>query len=104
MNLNRKLPLNLLLGGLFLGLGFFAVTPRLRANVYATDVRVNGGITNLVANAGDILTIGYVLNEPASLGVTIQILSGSTVVRSLSFPGGTPRAVRGLNEVASGTS
>jgi hypothetical protein len=104
MNLNRKFSLNLVLSGWLLCLGFFAVTPQLRANVYATNVRVNGATTNLVADAGTNLTIGYVLNEPASLGVTIQIVSGGTVVRSLDFPGGAPGTVRGLNEVTWDTS
>src|ERR1041385_1103070 len=71
-----------------------------RANVYATNVRVNGGTTNATIAYGGGATISYRLNEPASAGVAIAIKSGSTTVRSITKPGGGAGALRGANSVA----
>lgn len=85
-------------GGLVLGLvGMFAA--QCQANVYPSDVRLNGGSTNVTALPGDTLTISYVLNEPASLGATVQILSGTTVVQTLDLPAGVEGTLRGFNFV-----
>ena len=43
--------------------------------------------------------ISYILNEPASAGVTIKILSGATAVRTISLAGGSAGTTRGTNTV-----
>jgi hypothetical protein len=70
-----------------------------KANVYATNVRLNGGATNVVSGTGTNVTISYLLNEPASLGATVQILSGSTPVRTITIPAGSPGTLTGTNAV-----
>ncbi len=83
---------------LVLAAALAAVASSARANVYATNVKVNGGTTNITCDAGTSVSIDYLLNEPAS-AVTINILSGSTVVRSIIVPANTPGALRGTNTV-----
>ena len=97
MKLKQFLARGLVIGGLILGSTF--VSHPAHANVYATNIKLNGGNTNLLAAIGDSVTITYILNEPAPLGVTVKILSGSTVVRSLSVAGNTPGALPGMNSV-----
>ena len=70
-----------------------------RANVYSTNVRLNGGVTNIFVSPGDSITNDYILNEPASLGVIIKILNGATPVRTISLPADGPGTLRGLNTV-----
>lgn len=69
-----------------------------RANVYATNVRLNGSASDaaLYVPCGQV-TISYLLNEPATAGVTIDILQGDAVVFSKAFPGGGLGAERGIN-------
>lgn len=81
-----------------MGMLTLAGATRCRANVYATDVRVNDDFTNIVATS-DPIVISYILNEPASLGTTVQIQSGSTVVQTLEFPSGIQGTLRGFNAV-----
>jgi hypothetical protein len=74
--------------------------PSARANVYATNIKLNGNLTNSVSvGQGSSVTITYILNEPATAGVTIDILSGETVIRSISVASGDGTN-RGLNTVA----
>jgi hypothetical protein len=54
----------------------------------------------VVASGGDTITITYLLNEPASLGTTIEFLSGNSIVRSLSLPAGGSGTVRGFNIIS----
>jgi len=70
-----------------------------QANVYATNVKLNGGTTNLTVQAGEGISISYILNEPASLGVTINILAGATAVRSIALAPDGPGCQRGANTV-----
>jgi hypothetical protein len=99
MNLNRELPWKSALGGLVLGLITVVFGTRSSANVYASNVRINDGITNFVSAPGDPITITYILNEQASLGATVQIQSGATVVQTLEFPPGVEGTLRGFNSV-----
>jgi hypothetical protein len=65
-----------------------------RANVYATDIQVNGSL-GTISNAGATpLTISYRLNQAATLGVTVSIWQGVTNVAAIA--GGT---ALGLNSV-----
>jgi len=71
-----------------------------RANVYATNIKINGSLTNSVSSSqGSSVTISYILNEPASGGVTITILSGGTAVRTIQIASGSAGTLRGLNSV-----
>jgi hypothetical protein len=70
-----------------------------RANVYATQVRLNAGITNIVMGQGPSVNISYMLNEPATLGVTIDIKSSGTTLRSLVLTNGGPGTAQGTNSV-----
>jgi len=69
-----------------------------RANVYATNIRLNGSVTNLSLASGSSVTISYLLNEPASSGVTVSIQSGSSVLRAINIPNG-PGTLKGTNSV-----
>src|SRR5437762_9776370 len=71
----------------------------LRANVYATNIRLNGGVTNVAIASGGSVNIGYVLNEPATAGVIINIKSSAAIVRSITLTNGSPGAARGANTV-----
>src|ERR1017187_619376 len=93
----KDLPRNWIVGGLALALTAFV--PCAHANVYATNIKINGGTTNLSVQPGSSLSISYILNEPASAGVTVQVLSGATAVRSISLAGGLAGAKRGTNTV-----
>jgi FlgD Ig-like domain len=89
-----------IIGGLALALALATGAPSARANVYASNVKINGGVTNISVAQGASVTISYILNEPASSGVTIRILSGATAVRTLSLETGSVGTTRGLNTVA----
>jgi hypothetical protein len=69
----------------------FGTAPRkVHANIYATNIRLNGATNNLILPTGDNLTIDYILNEEAVGGVTIRIATPYRLVRRiiiLSGPG-----------------
>jgi len=78
--------------------------PRAHANVYATNVRIRGTVESSATTATvyvpcNSVQIDYLLNEPASAGVAIEILSSQNVVRTLRFEAGQPGALRGTNTV-----
>src|ERR1043166_1575131 len=78
--------------------------PRAHANIYATNVRIRGTVESSATTATvyvpcNSVQIDYLLNEPATDGVAIEILSGQTVVRTLRFESGHPGALRGTNSV-----
>ncbi len=88
---------NLLL--IALGVGCASLSRPAQANVYATHVRLNGGTTNLSVQSDEAISISYILNEPASQGVTIKVLSGSTPVRTIVLPPESAGTSRGANTV-----
>ena len=88
-----------IVGGLALALALTTFAPSAQANVYATNIKINGGTTNVSVQPGSSLSISYILNEPASAGVNLQVLSGATVIRSISLAGGVAGANRGTNTV-----
>ena len=59
-----------------------------RANVYATNLRLNNATTNFTYLTATNIPISYLLNEPASAGVTVAIKSNATTVRTVSLAGG----------------
>jgi hypothetical protein len=77
---------------LVLALAVSLLAPSARANVYATDIKG-------VNTAFGVNNITYVLNEPATLGVTIQISSGAKVLRVLTAPSGANGALVGSNSI-----
>src|ERR1019366_1653675 len=95
----KKNPKRPILQGLVIALALTSLTWSARANVYATNIKVNGSTNSPTGFAGNNVTIGYILNEPASAGVTVKILSGGTVVRSIAVAAGNPGTLRGANTV-----
>src|ERR1035437_6188148 len=95
----KKNPKSPILQGLAIALALTSLTWSARANVYATNIKVNGSTNSPSVFAGNNVIISYILNEPASAGVTIKILSGSTVIRSLAMAAGNPGSLRGANTV-----
>lgn len=69
------------------------------ANVYPTNIRLNGGVTNIVASSVTNVGISYTLNEPALLGVTININSGAGTVRTIALASPAPGTLQGSNYV-----
>jgi hypothetical protein len=70
-----------------------------RANVYATDIRVNGSQIGGVLIPGGQVTISYILNDNATAGVWFQINSGTNIVWTNSLTAGDPGTFVGLNSV-----
>jgi FlgD Ig-like domain len=79
---------------LFVGLAFFfCACFSSRANVYATDIRVNGSAQAGVVVPGSPVTISFILNDVAT-NVSVQIYAGTNVVKT--FAAGTNT---GLNTI-----
>jgi hypothetical protein len=57
------------------------------ANVYATDIRLNGSLNAGVIVSGGSLTISYILNDTATGGVSVLIYYGTNVVKTLASAG-----------------
>ncbi len=68
-----------------------------RANVYATDIKFNGSTNNAAVLPSNPVAISYILNEPASGGLCLQILSGATVVWTNAVAAGAAGATVGSN-------
>jgi hypothetical protein len=94
----RNPQIHSIIGGLALALALAAAAPSARANVFASNIKINGGMTNLTVAPGSNVTISYILNEPASAGVTVTIFSGATTVRTIAIASG-PGTARGTNTV-----
>jgi len=67
------------------------------ANVYATDIRLNGSLKMAVLLPGDSLTISYILNDTATGGVWVRIYSGTTLIQTLDSADGNAGTNAGLN-------
>jgi hypothetical protein len=70
-----------------------------RANVYATNIRLNNGTTNVALPFGGSVRISYILNEPATAGVAISVKSGSSLLRTITLTNGNAGTLRGTNAV-----
>jgi hypothetical protein len=69
-----------------------------RANVYATDIRVNGALKGAgILLAGNNLTISYILNDNATGGVWVRIYSGANLIQTLSSADDQAGTNAGLN-------
>jgi hypothetical protein len=82
-------------GVLALGCALLFSAKTVRANVYATDIQINGNLTGALVPEGSPLSITYHLNQTADQGVTVSVLNGATVVAAI--PGGTNM---GINSVS----
>jgi hypothetical protein len=69
------------------------------ANVYATNIKLNGGIGDASVPSGSQVTISYILNDNATAGLTIRILSGTNALRTISIAGTNSAAGKGLQSV-----
>jgi hypothetical protein len=68
-----------------------------RANLYVTNFRLNGAVLLTNSAAVTNINITYILNEPAALGVTINISSSNTLLRTMTAAPGTQGALFGSN-------
>ncbi|HUD47334.1 MAG TPA: hypothetical protein VMR33_10910 [Candidatus Baltobacteraceae bacterium] len=85
------------------GLFFFLLwNISVRANVYATDILINGWQNAGVIVPGGQITISYILNDNANAGVTVGIFSGTNAVHTVAQPGGSAGTQVGLNSVVWG--
>jgi len=75
------------------------LAPSARANVYATNIRLNGGTNDVLLAAATNVNISYILNEPATAGVTINITSGATLIQTITLTNTSPGTLRGTNLV-----
>ena len=100
MNSKKHLQRTSIITGLAAALALSSFTPSARANVYASNIKINGSLTTATAAQGGSANISYILNEAADSGVTIKILSGATVVRTITVAGGGAGALKGVNTVA----
>jgi len=57
-----------------------------RANVYATDIKLNGSNQQTTTSAGNPVPISYILSDTATLGVVINVYSNGVPIRSFSVP------------------
>ncbi|HWD20643.1 MAG TPA: hypothetical protein VHB20_15350 [Verrucomicrobiae bacterium] len=75
-----------LVRGLIAGGILLLAAANARANVYATDLKLNGSATQASISVGNGALIGYILSDDATLGVSINILSNNTPVRVITVP------------------
>jgi hypothetical protein len=68
-----------------------------RANVYATDIRINGSMNAGVIIPGSQVTVSYILNENASLGMFVKVIAGTNVVWTNAMAGGSAGTMVGSN-------
>ena len=85
-----------LLAGIF---ALFHFSLSVRANVYATNIKFNNSLNNAAILQGGTLSISYILNEPATAGALVEILSDTNVVRAISLAAGNPGTARGTNSI-----
>jgi len=74
-----------------------ATTSNTSANVFASNIKLNGSFASVSNSTPPPFSISFILNEPATLGTTISILSGTNVVASLFAPSGSPGTLKGTN-------
>jgi hypothetical protein len=82
---------------LFTYVGFSTMS--VRANVYATDIKLNGSLSTITDAGASPVTISYRLNQAATLGVTVAIWQGTNQVATI-----TGRTNMGLNTVVWGVT
>ncbi len=88
------------IGSLLLTLLSVCFPSSARANVYATSIRVNDSKPDISSPQGTAVKISYILNEAASAGAEVYILSGTNVLRTIKIASGQPGTLRGRNMVS----
>ncbi len=73
-----------------------------RANVYATNIKLDGSTNNVATVPAGLVQISYILNQPADAGVSVQISTGPSVVWSNFLAGGSPGTAVGTNSTVWG--
>jgi hypothetical protein len=86
-----------MLRGLAFVLAFLSSALTARANVYATDIKLNGSQNAGVVVPGSSLIVSYILNDTATGGVWVRVYSGTNVVQTLSSAAGQAGTNTGLN-------
>src|SRR5271156_2826765 len=84
-------------GSVAFALVFVSSAATARANVYATDIRLNGSLNAGVIVPGANLTISYILNDTATGGVWVRIYSGTNVIQTLASTNENAGTNAGLN-------
>jgi hypothetical protein len=89
---------------LALTLLFISSAMTAHANVYASDIKLNGSQNAAVILPGGSLTISYILNDTATGGVWVRIYGGTNAIHTLSSADGNAGTNAGLNSaIWSGT-
>lgn len=78
---------------------FACLAAPVRANVYPTNIKINDSLANVTVSPGTNVRISYILNEPASAGVTVHVLSSGSEVRNIALEAGSQGTMRGTNTV-----
>ncbi|HEY3861870.1 MAG TPA: FlgD immunoglobulin-like domain containing protein [Verrucomicrobiae bacterium] len=69
-----------------------------RANVYATDIQVNGSLQDGILLPGSPVSISYILNDTAT-NVFVRIFSGTNVIKTFNSTNGAAGTNTGLNTI-----
>jgi hypothetical protein len=93
MNVTRRS--QVMVAGLLL---FLCACLSARANVYATDIRLNGSLQSGLVLPGNPLTISFILNDVAT-NVSVEICAGTNVVKTFTSEAGEVGTNSGLNAV-----
>ncbi len=81
-----------------IGLLFFLLSHlSVRANVYATDIRLDASQYAGVIVPGGQINISYILNDNATAGVSVRIWSGANVIHTITASGGSLGTQVGTN-------
>jgi hypothetical protein len=70
-----------------------------KANIFASDIRLNGSLQVGILLPSNTVTISYVLNDAATAGVWVRILSRTNVIKTFSSTNGSAGTNAGLNAV-----
>ena len=71
-----------------------------RANVYATNIKLNGSTNNAAVSTNNAAArISYILNEPATAGVTVRIVSNGVPLWTTNLAGGMAGTGAGSNSL-----
>ncbi len=69
-----------------------------RANVYATNIKLNGASQQAATAFGNAVAVSYILSDDADLGVTVNVYSNAAVIRTFTVgPGALATNGAGLS-------
>jgi hypothetical protein len=84
---------------LFVFFCLFLCSPPVYANIYATDIHLNGSLKAGVVVPGSPVQINYILNDQATAGVSVDIFSGTNLVWTFEAASGEAGSMTGLNSI-----